>query len=38
MTAPKGTVTLNNGTTINGRVVADRLTINGSGVIDDPAQ
>jgi rhamnogalacturonan endolyase len=38
VTAPKGTVTLNNGTTINGRVAADRLTINGSGVIDDPAQ
>ena len=32
--APNGTVTLNS--TLNGTVVADRLTINGSGLLKQP--
>jgi hypothetical protein len=32
VTAPSGTVTLNG--TLNGRVTADRLTINGAGLLN----
>ena len=38
ITAPKGVVTLNHSAAINGRVAADGLATNGSGVVDDPAQ
>ena len=35
--APNGTVTINGGSTVNGSVTADRLTINGSGVLNEVA-
>ena len=38
VTAPNGTVTVGKDSAINGRITADGLVINGSGVVDDPAQ
>jgi hypothetical protein len=32
--APNGTVTINGNSTLNGGVVADRLTINGNGLLN----
>ena len=37
VTAPSGTVTINGGSTLTGRIIADRLTINSTGVLVDPA-
>ena len=37
VTAPSGTVTINSGSTLTGRIIADRLTINGTGMLVDPA-
>jgi len=37
VTAPSGTVTINGGSTLTGRIVADRLTINSTGLLVDPA-
>jgi len=34
--APNGTVTLNNNAVLNGTVIADRLTLNGTSVLNDP--
>lgn len=34
--APNGTVTLNSNATLNGTVVADRLTLNGTSLLNDP--
>jgi hypothetical protein len=34
--APAGTVTINGGSSLTGRIVADRLVVNGSGVLADP--
>ena len=38
VTAPKGEVTVGKDATVNGRVTADGLSINGNGAVDDPAQ
>jgi hypothetical protein len=35
--APIGTVTINNSATLNGEVAADRLTLNGTGLLKEPA-
>jgi len=35
---PNGTVTLNKNSTINGSVIADRLSINDNGLLNDPEQ
>jgi hypothetical protein len=37
VTAPAGTVTINGGSTVTGRIIADRLTINSTGMLVDPA-
>ncbi len=34
--APSGTITINGASVLTGRIIADRLTVNGSGVLDDP--
>lgn len=34
--APNGTVTINGNSTLNGTVTADRLTINGNGLLNEP--
>jgi len=36
--APNGTVTLNSSSKLNGTVVADRLTLNGTSLVNDPNQ
>jgi predicted extracellular nuclease len=36
VTAPAGTVTVNGGTILRGRIIADKLVVNGSGVLEDP--
>jgi pectate lyase/pectin methylesterase-like acyl-CoA thioesterase len=36
VTAPTGIVTLNNGAVLNGSVISDRLTLNGTSVLNDP--
>ncbi|HWA27416.1 MAG TPA: pectinesterase family protein [Lacunisphaera sp.] len=34
--APNGTITMNNNATLNGTVVCDKLTVNGTSVLNDP--
>ncbi|MEJ1971089.1 MAG: ExeM/NucH family extracellular endonuclease [Lacunisphaera sp.] len=34
--APSGTITINGASVLTGRIIADRLTVNGSGVLADP--
>jgi predicted extracellular nuclease len=36
VTAPTGTVTINGSCVLTGRIIADRLVVNGSGVLADP--
>ncbi|ACB75491.1 rhamnogalacturonan lyase B N-terminal domain-containing protein [Opitutus terrae] len=36
VTAPNGTVIINGNTTLRGRVSADRLTLNGNGLLEEP--
>ena len=34
--APSGTITINSNCVLTGRIIADRLTVNGTGVLADP--
>jgi predicted extracellular nuclease len=36
VTAPNGTITINGSSVLTGRIIADRLVVNGSGVLADP--